>query len=215
MRVYIALLALLAAAPARAADIDDLVFFYAGSFNSSAQHVMEAQAGMSEQERHPWLVLRHRRVEVPAFGDYVFLVEERPGNKPEQVVRRRLAVFDVTPENAPEKATVRLREFTFKDEAAASDLSALAGLSPNDVAFRDGCDVLFSREARVFNGAMKERACIPAGDARRYLRYSLIVTDEQIMRVDRTLFINDDSPADGRGDDFPAVYVRDGVLKLE
>jgi len=179
-----------------ARDIKIMAQWFEGEFDNEEQLWFEAdpRSATPDKARHLRIHTLHRRLNQPAFGEFVFYVEEYKNNNADEVIRQRLVTIS---SDRAEKA-IRMRQGFFKDSSAARgaylDPGKLAGLTAEDVFFIDQCDVLWKRKAGQFEGAMGDRACVfGEGRERRYSVHNLTLSATKFWRVDSTFKIADDS----------------------
>lgn len=199
------LLALLAAAPTaysatesnpHARDLKLLTQWFSGQFDNEEQVWFERdpRSATPESERHERIHVTHQRLDLPAFGDQVFYVEEYKGNNPDELIRQRFVVFSA--EAGSE--SIRMQQGFFKDAASfrggVDKPELFAGLQPAQVFFMNECDVFWKRVGGQFHGAMNPKACVfGEGEKRRYSVHNLILSSDQYWRVDSTFLVSDDS----------------------
>lgn len=192
-------------------DLVDLTRLFAGEFDNHDQYRAEERAGIPESERHTEVYAINKPVALPAFGDHVFYIEEYRDADPANVIRQRIASFEI---DAAENA-VRMKLYFIKDDKAVRgahlDPGKLAGLTKDNTNLLPGCDVFWTRDADIFNAVMKEKACVfsmKPDEPKRAVRYMLTLTEQNYQRVDRSLYVNTDKVAGGRSDDLPSVHKR-------
>ena len=192
-------------------DVADLARLFAGEFESYEQAMMEERAMVPFNERHVQVYLFHKPVELPAFGNPAFYVEEYRDGDPSNVIRQRVVTFVADQaENA-----VRMKQYFLRNDAdvrgAHQDASILASITYDKAYVLPGCDVFWTRDGDTFSGAMKPGACTFApkpGDPSRTVIYQVSVSDLQYQRVDRSVFTGTEKVAGGRSDDIPTVHKR-------
>jgi hypothetical protein len=203
-------LAALAAGPAGAeplsnGDLERLVEFFTGTFDSTAQYQMEVEAGLSEDERHPQTLLRHVPVKAPDLGAHVFYVEEAQG-KPQRIVRKRVVSFGLD----ETKQTVRMKFFMLNDDGVSG--AALAGLTADRVTPLTGCDIPLSYDGLFFEGAGSGKDCAVLDEPdkdKRYVQTTLTISPTQVMRIERMFYVQDDVLTDPRADAaLPTVHFK-------
>jgi hypothetical protein len=146
----------------------------------------EGRAQVPAAERHARIHAVHRRVDLPAFGRYVFYVEEYRDDDASRVSGQRLVAFE-----SARGRGVLMRVGTFADPAAvrgAQDEPAkLAGLRADEVRWAPGCDVYWRAEADQYAGEQRGTACESgAGAARRYSQQDLVLSAAKYWRLERT-----------------------------
>lgn len=201
-----------------ARDLLVLTQWFEGGFDNEEQLWFERdpRSQTPEDARSVRLHASHRRLELPAFGEHVFYVEEYIDNDPDTVVRQRFVLFT----SDLEEGAIRMKQGFFRDVDAArgahEDPSLLSGLTEDDVFFFDGCDVFWRRRAGQFEGAMKPKACVFGdGDERRYSVHDLIQSEDHYWRIDATFLVSDDSFYAGTPLDNPTQMRRAKVFACE
>ena len=174
-------------------DLLVLTGWFEGEFNNEEQiwfHRRSGTAGAAPTQIH----MINKRVESNTLGEHVFYVEEYADNDPDNVIRQRWVTFtsDVT------KGAIRMRQGFFKSperyRGAYLDDKKLAGISPDDIFFVDGCDVFIRRVADQYQGAMEAKSCVFGdGDERRYSVHNITLSTSKFWRDDATYRVADDS----------------------
>ena len=189
-----------------ARDLLILTEWFDGEFDNEEQLWYEAdpRSQTPEEVRHERLHTMHRRLDLPAFGEHVFYVEEYKNNDPDEVIRQRLVIFS----SEGLSGGIRMRQGFFKSPGdalgAQFDPDRLLGLSASDVSFLDECDVYWTRVADQFEGRMKPRACVfGEGETRRYSIHNMTLSETKYWRVDATRLTSDDSLHIGHPEDQP------------
>ena len=179
-----------------ARDVLILSEWFEGEFDNEEQRWFEAdpRSATQESDRVLRMHVAHRRVQLPAFGNHVFYVEEYRHNDPSDVFRQRLVIFS---EDLNEGA-IRMQQGFFEDTTSVLgghiDPDKLADVSPDDVTFLPQCDVYWQRVADQFEGRMKPKACVfGEGADRRYAVHNLTLSESKYWRVDTTFRVSDDS----------------------
>lgn len=153
-----ALVLLLLAAPASALDQPTVERFhrsFAGEFDNNLQ-VLDNEEQKVEHP-HEWIHSTFKRVDLPAFGDAVYYVEQYLDGDPTKIYRQRLYQFA----NEPERLVLKI--LSFPDEKAVQgahhDPTKLAGLTPEMMRHLPGCEVFWKPEGDAFVGSMTPNAC--------------------------------------------------------
>lgn len=177
-----------------ARDLLILTQWFEGDFDNEEQLWFQAdpRSATPDDERHVQIHTSHRRLQLPAFGEHVFYVEEYKDNDPTDIIRQRFVTFA----SEPEQGRIRMKQGFFKDPEAARgahrDPGKLGGIGAEDVFFLDGCDVFWQRRADQYEGAMAPQACaFGEGDARRYSVHNLTLSATKYWRVDTTFRFSD------------------------
>lgn len=179
-----------------ARDIKVLADWFEGEFDNEEQRWFEddPRSATPDDEKTLRIHTKHVRIDLPAFGEIVFYVEEYKDGDPESVIRQRLVVF----EPDIEAGAIRMKQGFFEDPSAVlggfDDPAKLTNVTPAEVSFLDGCDVFWRRDAGQFRGSMEPRACVFGdGAERRYAVHDLTLSDYYYWRVDSTFLVSDDS----------------------
>ena len=177
-------------------DILILSDWFEGEFDNEEQRWFEADPRSStpESDRVIRMHVAHKRVDLPAFGEHVFYVEEYKNNDQNDVYRQRLVTFSTD----LDEGAIRMQQGFFGDPEAVRgghvDTGKLDNITPDDVTFLPQCDVFWQRVADQFSGGMKPKACVfGEGADRRYSVHDLTLSESKYWRVDTTFRVSDDS----------------------
>ncbi len=157
----LALTSIATANPNDVLDRDMRVFleWFPGVYDNQEQVYFEEQLGVPEDERHERIHHTFARVDLPAFGEHVFYVQQYIDDDPDSIYRQRIYVFTAD----YEENAVRLSIHTPNDVASLVDAhldpTKLEGLTPEQTRHMPGCDVYWRKRASEFDGQMKEGAC--------------------------------------------------------
>ena len=161
-------------------DLAVMMEWFAGEFDNHLQVIDEEE--QPPEQPHEWIHSIFTPVELPAFGDNVFYVEQYTDGDPSKIYRNRLYSF--TP-NADEEA-IQLTIFSFADAEAVvgahRDPSKLAGLTNDGVRSLPGCEVFWRRTAEDrFVGSMPDGACrVPSSRTGK----TIIIDDDLVLTPD-------------------------------
>lgn len=140
-------------------DLADFLDWFEGRFDNDRQVFFATDLGVPEDARHERIHSVFRRVDLPAFGEHVFYVEQYSGADASNIYRQRIYVF--TP--APETGEIRLDIHAPRDPArlagAHLDADLLAGLTPADATAFPQCAVYWRRQENQFIGATRRGEC--------------------------------------------------------
>lgn len=168
-------------------DFRTFLKWFPGVYDNQEQVYFEEQLGVPEDERHERIHHTFARVELPAFGDNVFYVQQYLDDDPSKIYRQRIYVFTADyDENA-----IRLAIHTPPDVEAIVDAhldpSKLEGLTPEKTRHMPGCDVFWTKRAAEFDGQMKEGACsfVSQRSGKR------IIIDDDLVLTSDELWISD------------------------
>ncbi len=175
----------------------DLALFldwFPGRYDNSLQVFWEPDRGVPEDERHDRIHSIFRPVDLPAFGEHVFYVEQYGDGDPDKVYRQRIYSFMTD----GEENAIRLKIYTPKKpeklRGAYKDPGLLKGLRVRDTTSREGCDVFWRRQANQFIGYMHEGACRFNSER---LGKEVVITDNLVLTEDEIWIADQAETADG------------------
>jgi hypothetical protein len=175
-------------------DLAQFVSWFEGRFDNELQVFFESDLGVAEAARHDRIHSSFRRIDLPAFGEHVFYVEQNANGDPAQVYRQRFYVVRAD----YDANAIRLDVHTPRDpaplRAAYRDPVRLAALAPADAPRAEGCSVFWRRQSAQFIGADIPSACRIRA---RHTGRALIVRNDLVLSAD-TIWIRDRA-ADTRG----------------
>jgi hypothetical protein len=135
-----------------------------GVYDSENQVYFQGRGNVPEKERNARMNSKIVRVDLPAFGQYVFFVQDAMDNKLDEPSRVRL--YTLESDNAEQAVRMRIYYLdTGTGEAKKKYWNAnlspavLKNLKPATTTFTPGCEVYWRREAGQFKGAVKPGAC--------------------------------------------------------
>ncbi len=185
-------------------DAENLSALWQGQFDTANQVNFQERFNLPEEG---WVARQHKifkRVDLPAFGDYVTYVEQYQGSPPDQLFRQRLYVHSVDSEAGAVKTDI----YAFNEADAArvagahEDSEKLSGITPRDMEkLPDGCAIRWQALGDMFLGTQAPDDCLytPQGfDQQVRLRDTITLTDTsmttqtEILSADGTpLMAND------------------------
>ncbi len=177
-------------APSASVLDKDLALFlewFPGRYDNSLQVFWEPDLDVPEDERHERIHSVFRPVELTAFGDHVFYVEQFQDGDPSDVYRQRIYVFQADENEDAIRLRIHSPDDTDALVGAYRDPSLLEGLTPEAAPAREGCDVFWKRQANQFIGYMKEGAC--RFESRR-LGKEIIISDDLVL-TENEIWISD------------------------
>lgn len=169
-------------------DMRTFLEWFPGVYDNQEQVYFEKEQGVPEDLRHERIHHTFARVDLPAFGENVFYVQQYLDDDPAKIYRQRIYVFTADyDENA-----IRLAIHTPRDVASLVDAhldpTKLDGLEPGDTTHMPGCDVYWRKRAAEFDGQMKPKACSfvsKRSGKRIIIDDDLILTKDEIWISDR------------------------------
>ena len=175
-------------------DMRLFLSWFEGRFDNERQVFFDRDLQTPEEARNGRFHSIFRKVDLPAFGQNVFYVEQYSDSDPAKVGRQRIYVF--TPDYA--EGAVKLTIHVPPDAAAVlgawREPARLAALTPAQTTVHPGCDVWWKREGERFHGYMRANAC--RIDSRRSGR-TIVITDDLIL-TENEIWIRD-AATDTRG----------------
>jgi len=146
----------------RAAQEKDLRTFlgwFEGEFDSNEQVEFAAELGIPQDAVPERIHSVFRRVDLPAFGDHVFYVEQYLDGDPAKIYRQRLYSFSLDEREQAIKLAIHIPADVKALTGAHRDPSRLEGLTPAATRSPPGCEVYWRRRGDAFLGEMKPGAC--------------------------------------------------------
>ncbi|MCH9696000.1 MAG: chromophore lyase CpcT/CpeT [Gammaproteobacteria bacterium] len=169
-------------------DMRTFLQWFPGVYDNQEQVYFEVEQGVPEEERHERIHHTFARVELPAFGEHVFYVQQYLDDDPQKIYRQRIYVF--TPDY--EENSIRLAIHTPNDVEALVDAhldsSKLEGLTPELARNMPGCDVWWQKQANQFLGYMRAGECSfvsKRSGKRIIIDDDLVLTEDEIWISDR------------------------------
>lgn len=206
-----------------ARDIKILTDWFEGDFDNEEQLWFHGRS-KADGEAPIRVHTIHRRLDLPAFGEHVFYVEEYKDNNPEDIIRQRFVTFEAD----LEAGAIRMQQGFFRDGekylGAYDDPKAFSKLKLKDVFFMkdiapdNQCDVFWRRVADQFEGKMIEKGCrlgTTGEGPPRYSVHDLTLSPEKYWRVDVSLLAEDDSLYRGEPLDRPTQMRRADLFQCE
>ena len=173
-------------------DIMVLAEMLPGVYDSEEQVYFENRTNVRKEARNVRMNSKIVKVDLPAFGKYVFYVQDSIENKLDEPNRVRL--YSLSADN--KEKVVRMRMY-YLDSAegkakkkywnANLNPAVLNDLTPATARFTEGCDVLWRREAGQFHGAIKPGACIWSRKGEKTKR----VADYQAQLTNNALWVRE------------------------
>jgi len=149
-------------APPRAVQEKDLRTFlswFEGEFDNHEQVAFADELGIPKESVPERIHSIFRRVELPAFGDHVFYVEQYLDGDPAKIYRQRLYSFSLDEQQQAIKLVIHIPADGKALAGAHRDPSKLEGLTPATTRSPPGCEVYWRRRGDAFLGEMKPGAC--------------------------------------------------------
>ena len=159
-------------------DFQVMMSWFPGRYDNQEQVYFEDELKVDKELRHERIHSIFEPVDLAAFGDNVFYVQQYLDGDPDKIYRQRIYSFGIDyRENA-----VRLDIYVPNDPDAIKDAhldpSKLQGLSPEKMIEYPGCEVYWRRQSQQFIGYMREGKC--RIESKRSGR-TLVVTDDLLL----------------------------------
>ncbi len=171
-------------------DLADFIAWFPGRYDSALQVLEQRAARLDPSERNYRRHSIFRRVELPAFGEFVYYAEQYRDGDPDAVYRQRIYVITIDPERDQLRLRVHIPPDTNALLGAYRDPVLLADLTPGDTTVWPGCDLYWAREAERLVGRLDKGAC--SFESRRFgqrvfLDEYLMLSPDAIWFADRGL----------------------------
>lgn len=142
-----------------ARDLGDFLSWFEGRFDNDRQVFFADALGVPEDARHERVHSVFRRVDLPAFGEHVFYVEQYSGADAGVIYRQRIYVFTPVPETGEIRLDIHAPREPGRLAGAHLDASLLAGLTPDDATAFPQCAVFWRRQENQFVGETRRGEC--------------------------------------------------------
>ena len=177
--------------------------WFPGRYDSAAQILNYEYDGTAKAARNYRRHSIFRQVDLPDFGEIVFLAHQYRDGNPTTAYRQRLYTFTID----EAEVAFHLRVHVPRDRDALKDAyrdpSHLTGLMPGDFTVWDGCDLFWQLEDDRFVGRLKPGAYRFDSDAfgqKIILEETLTLMEDQIWFADRGLSLSGNYLFGMRGD---------------
>jgi hypothetical protein len=169
-------------------DFRIMMEWFPGVYDNQEQVYFEEQQGIDEVLRHERIHHVFEPVELPAFGDHVFYVQQHLNDDPAQIYRQRIYSFRPDYEEGAVRLTIHIPNDAASLVDAHLDATKLSGLLPEQTRVLPGCDVYWQRQANHFVGYMEPDACsyVSTESGQRILfNDDLLLTEDELWISDR------------------------------
>lgn len=142
-------------------EIEYMMEIWPGDYDNREQVQFDFNDGRRSPEEgaHARVHSQVRRVDLPAFGEYLLYIEDYRHNDPGNVFRQRL--YELSADES--EKVVRVRQHTFRDgqqwRGAHDDPQTLATLTSGDTTTLPGCDLLVKRDVDALVGGTDPETC--------------------------------------------------------
>ncbi len=140
-------------------DFRRFLGWFEGAFDSGEQVAFAAELGIPADAVPERIHSIFRRVDLPAFGEHVFYVEQYLDGDPSKVYRQRLYAFALDEPAQAIRLTIHVPPDPKAIAGAHREPARLAGLTPAAAPSPPGCEVYWRRRGDAFIGSMRPGAC--------------------------------------------------------
>ena len=169
-------------------DFHTMMSWFPGVYDNQEQVYFEAEQEVDEALRHERIHHVFEPVDLPAFGEHVFYVQQHLNDDPTQIYRQRIYTFRPDYEEGAIRLTIHIPNDVASLVDAHLDPTKLSGLSPEQTRVLPGCDVFWRRQANHFVGYMTPNACsyVSCESGKRIIfNDDLLLTEEALWISDR------------------------------
>lgn len=160
------------------ADMAEMLEWFEGRFDNDREVFFAESSGIPPEGRNGRIHSIFRRVDLPAFGEHVFYVEQYAGNDPANIYRQRIYTFSVDYQVNAIRLDIHAPHHPVSLRGAWRDASLLVGLTPADAVSYPGCEVYWRRRENQFVGETVRGACVVES---RQSGRTLIIEDDLVL----------------------------------
>ena len=169
-------------------DFNTMMAWFPGVYDNQEQVYFEQEQEVDEALRHERIHHVFEPVDLPAFGEHVFYVQQHLNDDPTQIYRQRIYTFRPDYEEDAIRLTIHIPNDVSSLVDAHLDPTKLSGLSPEQTRVLPGCDVFWRRQSNHFVGYMTPNACsyVSSESGKRIIfNDDLLLTEEALWISDR------------------------------
>ena len=169
-------------------DFHAMMAWFPGVYDNQEQVYFEREQEVDEALRHERIHHVFEPVDLPAFGEHVFYVQQHLNDDPAQIYRQRICAFPPDYEEGAIRLTIHIPNDVASLVDAHLDPTKLWGLSPEQTRVLPGCDVFWRRQSNHFVGYMTPNACsyVSSESGKRIIfNDDLLLTEEALWISDR------------------------------
>ena len=169
-------------------DFHTMMAWFPGVYDNQEQVYFEQEQEVDEALRHERIHHVFEPVDLPAFGEHVFYVQQHLNDDPAQIYRQRIYTFRPDYEEGAIRLTIHIPNDVASLVDAHLDPTKLSGLSPEQTRVLPGCDVFWRRQSNHFVGYMTPNACsyVSSESGKRIIfNDDLLLTEEALWISDR------------------------------
>ncbi len=174
-------------APVLDKDFQTMMAWFPGVYDNQEHVYFEAEQEVDEALRHERIHHVFEPVDLPAFGEHVFYVQQHLNDDPAQIYRQRIHAFRPDYKEGAIRLTIHIPNDVASLLDAHIDPTKLSGLSPEQTRVLTGCDVFWRRQANHFVGYMTPNACsyVSSESGKR------IIFNDDLLLIEEALRISD------------------------
>ena len=169
-------------------DFHTMMAWFPGVYDNQEQVYFEQEQEVDEALRHERIHHVFEPVDLPAFGEHVFYVQQHLNDDPAQIYRQRICAFPPDYEEGAIRLTIHIPNDVASLVDAHLDSTKLSGLSPEQTRVLPGCDVFWRRQSNHYVGYMTPNACsyVSSESGKRIIfNDDLLLTEEALWISDR------------------------------
>ena len=168
-------------------DFRTMMAWFPGVYDNQEQVYFEAEQEVDEALRHERIHHVFEPVDLPAFGEHVFYVQQHLNDDPAEIYRQRIYSFRPDYEESAIRLTIHIPNDVASLVDAHLDPTKLSGLSPEQTRVLPGCDVFWRRQSNHFVGYMTPNACsyVSSESGKR------IIFNDDLLLTEDALWISD------------------------
>ena len=168
-------------------DFRTMMQWFPGVYDNQEQVYFEAEQEVDEALRHERIHHVFEPVDLPAFGEHVFYVQQHLNDDPAEIYRQRIYTFQPDYDEGAVRLAIHIPNDVASLVDAHLDLTKLTGLLPEQTRVLPGCDVFWRRQDNHFVGYMRPNACsyVSSESGKR------IIFNDDLLLTENALWISD------------------------
>ena len=168
-------------------DFRTMMQWFPGVYDNQEQVYFEAEQEVDEALRHERIHHVFEPVDLPAFGEHVFYVQQHLNDDPAEIYRQRIYTFQPDYDEGAVRLTIHIPNDVASLVDAHLDPTKLTGLLPEQTRVLPGCDVFWRRQDNHFVGYMRPNACsyVSSESGKR------IIFNDDLLLTENALWISD------------------------
>ena len=168
-------------------DFSTMMQWFPGVYDNQEQVYFEAEQEVDEALRHERIHHVFEPVDLPAFGEHVFYVQQHLNDDPAEIYRQRIYTFQPDYDEGAVRLTIHIPNDVASLVDAHLDPTKLTGLLPEQTRVLPGCDVFWRRQDNHFVGYMQPNTCsyVSSESGKR------IIFNDDLLLTEDALWISD------------------------